>query len=248
MTEEFDLLVIGTGMAGSAAANKCGSHGWRVGIVDALPYGGTCALRGCDPKKILRRGAEVIESARLMRGKGVDDAGLAINWSDLMRHKRGYTDEAPKRMEDELSRNGVSTLHGTARFVTPSSLDVDGTTYEAKRFLIAAGARPRPLDFPGSRVPDRQHRVLGSRHSAQSNRVRRRRVHLLRVRPHRCPCRGCRVIIDHGERALDEFDPDLVELLISRGAQVGIAVQRDTEVVAVERIGSEYRSASSGPA
>ena len=72
MSQRFDLIVIGAGMAGAAAANKCAAQGWDVAIVDALPYGGTCALRGCDPKKILRRGAEIIDSARLMRGKGID--------------------------------------------------------------------------------------------------------------------------------------------------------------------------------
>lgn len=51
MTARFDLIVIGAGMAGIAAANKCAAQGWRVAIVDALPYGGTCALRGCDPKR-----------------------------------------------------------------------------------------------------------------------------------------------------------------------------------------------------
>lgn len=51
MSDAFDLLVIGAGMAGTSAANKCAAQGWRVGIVDALPYGGTCALRGCDPKR-----------------------------------------------------------------------------------------------------------------------------------------------------------------------------------------------------
>ncbi len=66
MTATQDLIVIGAGMAGVAAANKCASQGWKVAIVDELPYGGTCALRGCDPKKI--RGAEVIDSARLNPG------------------------------------------------------------------------------------------------------------------------------------------------------------------------------------
>ena len=70
MTDTYDLIVIGAGMA----ANKCVSEGWRVAIIDELPYGGTCALRGCGPKKILRRGAEIIDGARLMRGKGIDDS------------------------------------------------------------------------------------------------------------------------------------------------------------------------------
>ena len=43
MTDSFDLMVIGAGMAGVTAANKCASAGWRVGIVDELPYGGTYA-------------------------------------------------------------------------------------------------------------------------------------------------------------------------------------------------------------
>ena len=51
MNRDFDLIVIGTGPAGSAAAHKCRKAGWEVAIIDSRPYGGTCALRGCDPKK-----------------------------------------------------------------------------------------------------------------------------------------------------------------------------------------------------
>ena len=74
---DYDLIVIGAGMAGVNAANKCGAAGWRVAIVDELPYGGTCALRGCDPKKILRRGAEIIDAVRLFDDKGIDPGGVA---------------------------------------------------------------------------------------------------------------------------------------------------------------------------
>ena len=91
MSERYDLVVIGAGMAGVNAANKCGAAGWRVAIVDELPYGGTCALRGCDPKKILRRGAEIIDAARLLEGKGIDLGGLSIDWQALMAHKEGLS-------------------------------------------------------------------------------------------------------------------------------------------------------------
>ena len=64
MNGAYDLIVVGAGMAGMSAANKAAGAGWRTAIVDELPYGGTCALRGCDPKKILRRGAEVIDAAK----------------------------------------------------------------------------------------------------------------------------------------------------------------------------------------
>lgn len=51
MLRKFDLVVIGTGSAASTVAYECRKAGWEVAIVDSRPFGGTCALRGCDPKK-----------------------------------------------------------------------------------------------------------------------------------------------------------------------------------------------------
>lgn len=143
MARNYDLIVIGAGMAGVPAANKCASQGWQVAIVDALPYGGTCALRGCDPKKILRRGAEIIESARLLRGKRIDDPALRINWHDLMEHKRGFTDPVPQNLERDLASHGVDTLHGQAQFLDKHRVELDGVSREAGRFLVAPPARAR---------------------------------------------------------------------------------------------------------
>ena len=126
MRQTYDLIVLGAGMAGITAAKKCASEGWTVAIVDRLPYGGTCALRGCDPKKILRRGAEIVDSARLMQGKGIEPGSLAIDWSDLMAHKRSFTEPMPEKMEAGLARSGVETLHGSARFTGPNALEIDG--------------------------------------------------------------------------------------------------------------------------
>jgi len=52
-SHQFDLVMIGAGTGALGVARPCGSAGWKVAIVDYLPYGGTCALRGCDPKKML---------------------------------------------------------------------------------------------------------------------------------------------------------------------------------------------------
>ena len=61
MQRNFDLVVRGTGTAGSAAASQCRAAGWSVAIVDSRPFGGTCALRGCDPKKVLVGATEAID-------------------------------------------------------------------------------------------------------------------------------------------------------------------------------------------
>ena len=241
MTQTYDLLVIGAGMAGAAAATKCARRGWQVAIVDALPYGGTCALRGCDPKKILRRGAEIIDSARLMRGKGIDEAGLSINWPDLMKHKHGFTDPVPRSMEDGLASSGVTTLHGRARFTGPGRLEIDGTSYEADRFLVSTGARPRALEFPGHQhlidstafldldsLPSRILFVGGGFVSFEF-------AHLV------ARAGSSAVIADRGERPLRGFDPDLVELLVDRDRQVGIELRRTTTIVDVQPAEHGYR-------
>lgn len=241
MTKRSDLIVIGAGMAGVSAANKCAAQGWDVAIVDALPYGGTCALRGCDPKKILRRGAEIIDSARLMRGKGIAAGDLSINWADLMKHKHGFTDPVPQNLEHELTGNGVATLHGEARFTDKNRLAIDGTAYEAEHFLIATGAHPRPLDFPGH-----QH-LIDSTDFLDLQALPRRILFLgggfisfefahIAARAGSSP-----VIIDRGTRPLKGFDPDLVELLITRSADVGIEVRRSTTITAVEPTGGGYQ-------
>jgi glutathione reductase (NADPH) len=62
----YDLVVIGTGTAAQVASSWVRSVGWSVAVIDHLPFGGTCALRGCDPKKMLISGAEAVD-----RGRGV---------------------------------------------------------------------------------------------------------------------------------------------------------------------------------
>lgn len=240
-TNSYDLIVIGAGMAGVSAANKCASQGWKVAIVDALPYGGTCALRGCDPKKILRRGAEIVDSARLMRGKGIADADLSINWADLIKHKHGFTDPVPRNTEDGLSRNGVDPLHGPARFTDTNTIGINGASYDAAHFLIATGARPRPLDFAGHEyvmdstgfmdlqvLPPRILFVGGGFISFEFAHIAAR-------------AGSTPVILDRGPRPLKAFDPDLVELLISRSANAGIELWRSTTITAIEKSGSGYQ-------
>ena len=96
-TKTFDLIVIGTGVAASTVAWKCHSAGWSVAVIDSRPFGGTCALRGCDPKKVLVGAAEVVDWNQRMQSKGITNSdALKIQWSDLMRFKRSFTEPVPK--------------------------------------------------------------------------------------------------------------------------------------------------------
>ena len=83
MTRKFDVIAIGTGSAASAVASRCREAGWQVAIVDSRPFGGTCALRGCDPKKVLVGAAEAVDWTRRMKGKGIQAEKLQIDWPDI---------------------------------------------------------------------------------------------------------------------------------------------------------------------
>src|SRR5215510_13742134 len=145
----YDLVIVGSGTAAQVAGSQVRRAGWAVALVDYRPFGGTCALRGCDPKKMLISGAETIDSQTRMRGHGVvGDA--QIDWRSLITFKRSFTDKVPRNREKGFAESGIDAFHGRARFAGPDSVDVEGRQeLRGRHILIAAGARPVPLDIPG---------------------------------------------------------------------------------------------------
>src|SRR5437667_11999056 len=150
MIETFDLVVIGSGAAAQAVASRCRKAGWTVAMIDKRPFGGTCALRGCDPKKVLVGAAAAVDAARLLSGKGVRPESLAIDWTELIRFKRTFTDPHPEKLKASLARAGITTLQTTARFVGPAQFAVGDTMLTATRaIVVATGARPAELPIDG---------------------------------------------------------------------------------------------------
>src|SRR5690348_12125414 len=149
MTRKFDVVVIGTGEAASPVASQCRSAGWEVAVIDSRPFGGTCALRGCDPKKVLVGAAEAVDWARRMKGKGVDEAGIRVDWPELMRFKRTFTEPVPQARETSFLKAGIATIHGPARFVAHNSLQVSSDSIQGRHIVIASGMKPAPLGIPG---------------------------------------------------------------------------------------------------
>jgi len=150
MTKKFDVIAIGTGSAASAVASRCREAGWQVAIVDSRPFGGTCALRGCDPKKVLVGAAESVDWTRRMEGKGIQAAKLQIDWPELMRFKRSFTEPVAKRREDGFAKAGIAAFHGRARFAGPTTVQVGEETLVGRYVAIAAGQVPADLEIPGA--------------------------------------------------------------------------------------------------
>ena len=244
----FDLIVIGTGTAGSTAAAECRSKGWRVAIIDSLPFGGTCALRGCEPKKILLEAAKTVDSNQRHENKGTSDSkAIQIKWPDLIRFKKTFTDPFPKQREDSYRNLGIIPIHGHAKFIGPATLkvenDIEGgdgkgnSVLEGKHILIATGSKPANLTIPGyenvitsdqflefdsDHLPDKIVFVGGGYISFEFAHISVRA--------------GCKdvTILHRGKQPLEHFDPDLVKQLVQRSQEIGIHVMLQT---AVTRIG-----------
>lgn len=236
---DFDLIIIGTGMAAQSAAAAARKVGWSVATIDEKPFGGTCPLRGCDPKKMLVAGAEVIDGARRMRGKGVEGA-VQIDWKELIAFKRSFTDPIPAKTEQRLADNGIATFHGTAHFTSPRSLMVGGEELGGRHFLIASGAHPVKLGIPGE-----EHLIDNEAFLALESLPRRIALvgggYIAAEFSHIAARGGAEVtILQRAGRMLTGFEPELVAWLMDTFQALGVDVRTKTTVKSVEMGGDGF--------
>jgi glutathione reductase (NADPH) len=243
----FDLIVIGTGTAASTVAHQCRSTGWSVAIIDSLPFGGTCALRGCEPKKVLVEAAKIIDSNQRHENKGIrGSGGISIKWSDLIRFKRTFTESFPKHREDGYIKAGIVPFHGHAQFIGPNAVkvatdDKNNSILNGKYILIATGAKPMNLNVPGSEnvITSDQFLEFGSNHLPD-------RIvfvgggYISFEFAHIAARAGSKkvTILHRGKQPLERFDPDLVNQLVQRSQDIGIDVRVRTEVKRIDKSSS----------
>ena len=240
MKSRYDLVVIGTGTAASVIAHSCRDQGWTVAVIDHQPFGGTCAVRGCDPKKVLVAAAEAMDAAERMREKGVVLGKLNIDWGALQRFKRTFTDPVSGHSEKSFRDKGIDAYHGKARFVSPDCVQIGDQALNARHFAIAAGAKPVKLPIPGAeyltdstrfleleKLPDRIVFAGGGFIGFEFAHVVAR-------------AGATATILNRGSRPLNQFDPDLVDLLIERTRSLGVEVLTKHTLLGIERRGDAY--------
>jgi glutathione reductase (NADPH) len=242
-----DLIVIGTGTAASVVASGCRKAGWSVAVIDHQPFGGTCALRGCDPKKMLIAAAEVIDGSERMGGIDTVKGELHIDWAALQRHKRSFTDPVPDKRERAYAKQGIDAYHGRAHFSGRDTVVVDGKTLKARHIVIAAGAEPVRLPIEGA-----EHLALSDDFLELESLPRRIVLvgggYIGFEFAHIAARAGASVtVLNRGPRALTGFDPDLVALLLERTRTLGVDVRLGHEVKAVRKRGDGFEVEAEGP-
>jgi len=175
-----------------------------------------------------------------MKGRGIQAARLEIDWPELMRFKRTFTEPVPKRREDGFAKAGITAFHGRARFAGPTTVHVGEEILEGRYVVIAAGAIPADLEIPGTEhlttsdqfleldeVPTRILFIGGGYIAFEFAHVAARA--------------GSQVTVLHrGRRPLALFDPDLVDQLVKRTRELGIDVRLGTEAIGIEKSSAQF--------
>ncbi|MEE9166197.1 MAG: mercury(II) reductase [Candidatus Neomarinimicrobiota bacterium] len=151
-SSDYDLIVIGTGCGGMAAALKASELGKSVLVVEAGTIGGTCVNIGCVPSKTLIRAAEVYHKAKNHPFKGIDIQTNGVNWHEVVKQKDGLVDELREQKYANVlasQAENITFMEGSAE-IKGGGVVVDGEHYySAKKIVIAVGARPNVLPLEG---------------------------------------------------------------------------------------------------
>ncbi len=240
MTRAFDVVVIGTGAAGSTVASACAKAGRKVAIVDKRPFGGTCQLRGCDPKKVLVGAEEIVHRRQALQDTGALRGTLSIEWPNLMRFKRTFTEPVPAAREAAYQRAGIAAFHGAARFTGPTTIAINDEALEANNIVIAAGAHPVKLGIPGEEF------ITTSDQFLELEALPQRIVfigggYISFEFAHLAARSGAQATILHrGDRPLEQFDAELVARLVEASRQAGIAIDVRTQVRGIKKHDSTF--------
>jgi dihydrolipoamide dehydrogenase len=156
----FDLVILGGGSGGYAAAFRASELGLSVALIEKDKVGGTCLHRGCIPTKALLHAAEVADGAREGASVGVKSTFEGIDVPAVHAYKDGVVNRLYKGLQGLVKANKITYVEGDGRLVSPTAVEVNGQRYEGRHILLATGSVPRSLpglDIDGDRVITSDH-------------------------------------------------------------------------------------------
>jgi dihydrolipoamide dehydrogenase len=163
----YDLVVLGGGSGGYACALRAAELGKRVALIEKDKVGGTCLHRGCIPTKALLHAAEIADNTRESASFGVRSTFEGIDVPGVLSYKNGVVDRLWKGLQSTIASRKIDTIEGAGRLVSPTSVQVGDTVYEAEHIVLSTGSEPRSL--PGLEIDG--ERVITSDHALVLDRV-----------------------------------------------------------------------------
>lgn len=152
---EFDLVILGGGSGGYAAALRAAQLGLTVALIEKDKVGGTCLHRGCIPTKALLHAGEVADSARESAQFGVNATFNSMDMVGVNSYKDGVIAGLHKGLQGLIKLRNVTYVEGTGRLTSKNTVEVNGTSYVGKNIILATGSYARTLpglEIDGERV------------------------------------------------------------------------------------------------
>ncbi|MDT7537417.1 MAG: dihydrolipoamide dehydrogenase [Actinomycetota bacterium] len=150
-----DLVVLGGGSGGYAAALRASELGMTVVMIERDKVGGTCLHRGCIPTKALLHSAETVDVIKEAAQFGVNGTFESVDMTAVNAYKGKVVEGLYKGLTGLVKSRNIETVQGTGKLVSPTAVEVDGRRVEAKHVLLATGSVPRSipgLDIDHDRV------------------------------------------------------------------------------------------------
>jgi dihydrolipoamide dehydrogenase len=150
----YDLAVIGAGPGGYVAAIRARQLGLKTAVIEKDKPGGVCLNVGCIPSKALIHQAEIFRSAGPLAELGIKTDLSGFDYGKVFKKSRLAADRLSKGVQYLLKKNGIDYIQGTAKFISPHEISVDGAkTISAAHVIVATGSRPR--EIPGFKFDEK---------------------------------------------------------------------------------------------
>jgi len=152
---DFDLVVLGGGSGGYAAALRGAQLGLSVALIEKDKLGGTCLHRGCIPTKALLHAGEIADNSRHASEFGVNAQFISMDMVAVNAYKDGVVSKLHKGLQGLVKSRNITYVEGVGRLVSPNTVSVNGENYTGKNVILATGSYPRTLpglDIDGTQI------------------------------------------------------------------------------------------------
>ncbi|NNF16241.1 MAG: FAD-dependent oxidoreductase, partial [Gammaproteobacteria bacterium] len=149
---KYDVIAIGGGSGGLAAAQRAALHGARAAVIEYGPLGGTCVNVGCVPKKVMWYAADIAHALHDAAGYGMTVQKPDLDWGHLKTGRDEYVQRLNNIYLNNLRSKSVDYFAGTGRFVDAHTVEVNGEQLQAGHIIVATGGHPMRPDIPGGEL------------------------------------------------------------------------------------------------
>jgi len=246
---QFDLIVVGAGSGGLAAAKRAASYGAKVAIIEVNQVGGTCVIRGCVPKKLMVYAAKSKKNMTSSEGYGLKSEGISFDSNILLKNVREEVSRLSNLHKNSLDKLKVSVFEGLGRFISQNELEIICpktkkilNKISSKKILISVGGKPKKLNIPGIDLAWTSDDIFELDSFPES---------ILIVGGGYIACEFASIFrnlgtevtqLIRGQRLLNGFDEDLSSCLEESPTFAGINLISENQLKSIKRVNGELES------